>query len=308
MDLSTIRKKLSDEEYQTIQQFRDDMYLMFNNCMTYNPPTSYVYTQGAELLNFFRRALKQAKRQFNGDSSDKLSSTSRSAAVPEVGDREQRREIHGVDIPVAIARPPAPSVSDHQYPAPADAPFTLYHISGAPESLQVTQERFHAVCDLIRNSAEIRMGLNLLKDRFPRFVLDDAVCRLGEIHPSFALDRSEVDAALASVEDHPGALAVGVACAPSDGLDLLWQTCPELPLQSMRPIDDTPDTFREQNLRLMLFYANFLKYWKGSEMTAAKKRIMDTIRQNITMVTLGLAPKQLVKRHELAVLRHINTK
>jgi hypothetical protein len=76
----------------------------------------------------------------------------------------------------------------------------------------------------------------------------------------------------------------------------------------MRPLDETPDTLREQNLRLMLFYSNCLKYWKGSDMTAARRKIMDTIRQNITTVTLGLTPGKLVKRHELAVLRHINTK
>jgi hypothetical protein len=76
----------------------------------------------------------------------------------------------------------------------------------------------------------------------------------------------------------------------------------------MRALSNDADTLREQNLRLMLFYTNCLRQWKGSDLTKARKKILDAIRRNITVLTLELSPAKLVKRHELAVLRHINTK
>jgi hypothetical protein len=241
-----------------------------------------------------------------------MSSTARTAAGPETGRREQRREIHGVDVTVEFERPPFPASCEYNFPAPTDAPFTLHHIPVPPEALAVSDARFEAVCDLVRTTPEIRRGLNLLKERFPRFVLDDAVCRLGGIDPSYEPDESHesmIGAALASAEDGgDGAVAIGEADAPVIAFDYLDQHCPGLPLQTVRPLVEAPDSPREQNLRLMLFYTNCLRHWKGSDLTGARRKIMDTIRENITKLTRALTPGKLVKRHELAVLRHINTK
>ena len=43
MDLSTIRKKLTDGDYSDPWQFIEDVYLMFDNAWLYNRKTSKVY-------------------------------------------------------------------------------------------------------------------------------------------------------------------------------------------------------------------------------------------------------------------------
>lgn len=40
MDLSTIEEKLDKGEYKKLEQFQDDMQLMFDNCDEYNGPDS----------------------------------------------------------------------------------------------------------------------------------------------------------------------------------------------------------------------------------------------------------------------------
>lgn len=47
MDISTIRKKLESDEYTSVAEFIADAELMFNNCRTYNNPTSpYIEAAG----------------------------------------------------------------------------------------------------------------------------------------------------------------------------------------------------------------------------------------------------------------------
>jgi hypothetical protein len=36
MDLSIVKNKLADSEYNTLQEFSDDVNLVFNNCLLYN--------------------------------------------------------------------------------------------------------------------------------------------------------------------------------------------------------------------------------------------------------------------------------
>ena len=53
MDFSTISKKLSSGEYQTSDEFDDDIKLTFKNALTYNGPSNPVYKMAVELSNFF---------------------------------------------------------------------------------------------------------------------------------------------------------------------------------------------------------------------------------------------------------------
>lgn len=59
MDLSTVNKKLTDEEYIEVQDFANDIQLMLNNCFTYNPPTHQVHQLGRQLENFFSLQLNK---------------------------------------------------------------------------------------------------------------------------------------------------------------------------------------------------------------------------------------------------------
>ncbi|CEP10601.1 hypothetical protein [Parasitella parasitica] len=54
MDLSTIEKKLLNDEYDDPEAFEGDMILMFNNCYLYNPPTLPIYTMAKDLEKVFR--------------------------------------------------------------------------------------------------------------------------------------------------------------------------------------------------------------------------------------------------------------
>lgn len=54
MDLSTIEKKLLNDEYDDPEAFESDMALMFNNCYLYNPPTLPIYTMAKDLEKVFR--------------------------------------------------------------------------------------------------------------------------------------------------------------------------------------------------------------------------------------------------------------
>jgi len=53
MDLSTIKKKLEKNKYQTIEDFRSDILLIFSNCNIYNPPGSWAQEQGQKLEEFW---------------------------------------------------------------------------------------------------------------------------------------------------------------------------------------------------------------------------------------------------------------
>lgn len=58
MDLSTLRKKLENGEYETADQFEHDCRLIFSNCYTYNRPDSEVYKMGQSLEEVFNNKWK----------------------------------------------------------------------------------------------------------------------------------------------------------------------------------------------------------------------------------------------------------
>jgi len=53
MDLSTVKKKLDSKVYNTPEMFDSDIKLMFNNCYTYNHPSSDVYLLGKKLEEYY---------------------------------------------------------------------------------------------------------------------------------------------------------------------------------------------------------------------------------------------------------------
>lgn len=74
MDLGLITKKVLDREYNNEQEFVDDMELVFNNCLLYNPKTSIVAYNGKSLQTYFRnhwskiinnKKLMKNKKQIN---------------------------------------------------------------------------------------------------------------------------------------------------------------------------------------------------------------------------------------------------
>ncbi|KXS15137.1 Bromodomain-domain-containing protein [Gonapodya prolifera JEL478] len=51
MDLSTIRKRIQERAYQTVQDFVDDVELMFWNCFTFNQPATQTFKMGQTLYH-----------------------------------------------------------------------------------------------------------------------------------------------------------------------------------------------------------------------------------------------------------------
>jgi len=64
MDFSTILKKLKKGEYPSMNEYVDDVDLVFKNCMTYNPPNNPVHKMGQEMKTFFIEQLKKYPEHF----------------------------------------------------------------------------------------------------------------------------------------------------------------------------------------------------------------------------------------------------
>ena len=58
MDLSTIRAKLDSGAYATAEKFRDDIKLVINNCLLYNPLGTPVHQAGLDLRKLFEEKWK----------------------------------------------------------------------------------------------------------------------------------------------------------------------------------------------------------------------------------------------------------
>ncbi|ORZ01312.1 Bromodomain-containing protein [Syncephalastrum racemosum] len=63
MDLGTMRRKLSSNQYQTVDDFTADFNLMIQNCRLYNNPTDPVVMSANELEAIFNRKLEKFKSQ-----------------------------------------------------------------------------------------------------------------------------------------------------------------------------------------------------------------------------------------------------
>ncbi|KAJ3025764.1 hypothetical protein HDV00_012499 [Rhizophlyctis rosea] len=59
IDLSTIKRKLDEGEYDSADDFKEDMELMFRNCYTFNLPGSDVYNAGKQLQAAFHQKWKE---------------------------------------------------------------------------------------------------------------------------------------------------------------------------------------------------------------------------------------------------------
>ena len=57
MDFSTMREKIEDSKYKSLEQFRHDFSLICNNCMTYNLPDTVYFKTAKKLLQQGQRIL-----------------------------------------------------------------------------------------------------------------------------------------------------------------------------------------------------------------------------------------------------------
>ncbi|KAH0791158.1 bromodomain-containing protein 7 isoform X2 [Histomonas meleagridis] len=301
MDLSTIKSKIHDDEYQSLQQFKDDMYLMFNNCMTYNPPGSFVFKEGSTILQFFRKQLKLVKKQLKGETPHTLSSSSRTLS----NDTTQTTSIfENLDIPVIFEETKSHTTDVQTFPDTLGLYFS-------PSTNESDLPRFKSLCSAISNSADIRSSLHTIQERFGSLVLEDALRRLGGLSEAFQIDKALLESAMSSTADNRQFIGIDEVPVPYDYLVNLARELPDIPLDSVRSYKDIENDLLEQNLRLMLFYNNCMKHW-GSELSEAKKEVMKNIRQNIVKIVKEMPPSKVFalntapdKNRDLSILGEI---
>ncbi|KAG7202578.1 hypothetical protein KM043_009773 [Ampulex compressa] len=59
MDFGTIKYKLTNTEYGSLEEFYSDCHLVFDNCQAYNKEHSAVYKAGTRLLKYFEKRCKE---------------------------------------------------------------------------------------------------------------------------------------------------------------------------------------------------------------------------------------------------------
>ncbi|XP_062198325.1 transcription factor GTE9-like [Phragmites australis] len=65
MDLGTVKKKLTNKQYVSTDEFAADVGLTFSNAMTYNPPGNYVHEVAKELNGIFNSEWESAERKYS---------------------------------------------------------------------------------------------------------------------------------------------------------------------------------------------------------------------------------------------------
>ncbi|KAM7500614.1 hypothetical protein LguiA_025028 [Lonicera macranthoides] len=68
MDLGTIKTKLEEYMYFTVEEFASDVRLTFSNAMLYNPPSNNVHVMAKELENIFTSRWKSLQGKVNCES------------------------------------------------------------------------------------------------------------------------------------------------------------------------------------------------------------------------------------------------
>lgn len=67
MDFSTIQKKMDSSQYTNVDDFAEDIRLVFTNCFSYNPPTSQICHMAGTLSKLFEKKFKQVRDKQSRD-------------------------------------------------------------------------------------------------------------------------------------------------------------------------------------------------------------------------------------------------
>ncbi|XP_076638014.1 ATP-dependent chromatin assembly factor large subunit isoform X2 [Colletes latitarsis] len=65
MDFGTIKYKLNNGDYETLEDFFGDCQLVFNNCQAYNEEHSSVYKAGMRLFKYFEKRCKELRLSYD---------------------------------------------------------------------------------------------------------------------------------------------------------------------------------------------------------------------------------------------------
>ena len=65
MDLGTMNKKITNQQYATLREFQSDFELICSNCMIYNAPNTVYYKTAQKLLHFGRKLISKEAQKAN---------------------------------------------------------------------------------------------------------------------------------------------------------------------------------------------------------------------------------------------------
>merc|ERR1712096_288991 len=61
IDLGTIKQRIKEDYYKTLEEYLDDINLVWDNCLTYNRPGSEISIMAETLIKLFKKLLKKHK-------------------------------------------------------------------------------------------------------------------------------------------------------------------------------------------------------------------------------------------------------
>ena len=65
IDFGTIKKKLSSGRYEFLEQFLDDIQLVFDNCISYNPPINEYHKTAVIMQKYFYEQIRNTLPYLN---------------------------------------------------------------------------------------------------------------------------------------------------------------------------------------------------------------------------------------------------
>ena len=83
MDLGTMKSKLEGGKYSTAAEFADDMRLMLQNCLVYNPPEHDVVAMAKKLKQVFENRFRDCPTEKKASTPDSNSSATRGEPLAE---------------------------------------------------------------------------------------------------------------------------------------------------------------------------------------------------------------------------------
>ncbi|KAI5791742.1 hypothetical protein DFH27DRAFT_592142 [Peziza echinospora] len=126
MDLSTLEKKLSTDQYANVEEFTKDFKLIISNCIAFNGPDHQVTEMALGIDGTFERQMKTMPPADQPDASDKKShkkgTSSKGSGSKASSTAPKPARAAKAQTPIAAAASPPPPPPPAPVPAPAVAP------------------------------------------------------------------------------------------------------------------------------------------------------------------------------------------
>lgn len=65
MDFSTMRRRIDEHHYRSLEQFEEDFNLIINNCMLYNAKETFFYKAAQRMQDHGGAILRRARKEAN---------------------------------------------------------------------------------------------------------------------------------------------------------------------------------------------------------------------------------------------------